>query len=126
LDGEKWEKHVIESAMEARGTQLTRIKENIESANGYKLLDLATDKINELEYKEADLSSYDDALSLLKMAIDRGISDYCRARAHRILGEVLLKRGQRQEAIEHIEKALAADPKIGLKKLLAKLKSENQ
>jgi tetratricopeptide (TPR) repeat protein len=101
-------------------------KKSADSANGYELFDLATDKIDELEHKEATLSSYDDALSLLKKAIDKGISDYYSARAHRILGEVLLKRGQRAEALEHFEKALAADPKIGLKKLLAKLKSEGQ
>jgi tetratricopeptide (TPR) repeat protein len=108
LDGDEWE------------------KKSIDSANGYELFDLATDKIDELEDKDADLSSYDDAISLLKRAIDEGISDYYRAQAHRILGEVLLKRGQRQEAIEHFEKALVADPRIGVKKLLAKLKIGNQ
>lgn len=108
LDNESWENKVADSA------------------NGYDLFNLAAEKMDDLESKKADLSSYDEVLSLLKRAVDKGISEYFQARAYRLLGEISLKRDLRSEAIDYFERALAADPRIGVKKLLTKLKTENQ
>lgn len=100
-------------------------KKAANSVNGYDLLNLATDKWDDLKSKKAAPSDYEEVLSLLKRSIEKGISEYFQARAYRILGELSLKMNQRFAAIDYFEKAISANPRIGVKKLLAKLKTEN-
>jgi tetratricopeptide (TPR) repeat protein len=101
------------------------MKEEIETANGYELYDLALDKLGELDPDKKDFSLFDEPISLLKRALDKGLSSYYQGLAHRELGEIFLERGERVQAIFHFEKAIAANPKIGVKKVLAKLKTED-
>jgi len=100
-------------------------KQTADSVNGYDLLDMATEKWDDLEPKTDDPSKCDEIISMLKRSIEKGISDYFQAHAYRLLGEISQELNQRYAAIDYFEKAMAADPKIGVKKVLAKLKAES-
>jgi len=104
LDSEKWD------------------KEQLESANGYRLFEIAMEKKEEVESKIAGSAIYNEFISLMKEALDKGVSEYYQAMAHRELGEAYQKLGIITEAIHHYEKAIALNPKIGVKKLLKSLK----
>ena len=108
LDAEQWEKDIIEFG------------------DGYNLIEVADRKRQQLDSTNAALSSYDEVIDLLKKALDRGVSENTQARVHRSIGEIYLKRGEKNKAIEHFEKALSLNPKVGVKKLLGKLKKESE
>jgi tetratricopeptide (TPR) repeat protein len=124
LDADNYENYCIESALEAKNAKLSNIKGNIESSNGYELMDLAGSILNELWSGNPDPSAYDEPILLLNKALERGISEYNQALVNRQLGELHLERGEHDKAISHFERALVLNPKIGLKKQLAKLKTE--
>ena len=107
LDEERWE------------------KERINFASGYELLSIAEAKRQQLESTNADLSLYDEVIDLLKRALDKGVSENTQARIHRNIGEIYYKRGQNSKAIEHFEIAVSLNPKVGVKRLLDKLKMES-
>ncbi|MGB4752013.1 MAG: tetratricopeptide repeat protein [Fervidobacterium sp.] len=61
-----------------------------------------------------------------KILKDRyGLSENTQARIHRNIGEIYYKRGQNSKAIEHFEIAVSLNPKVGVKRLLDKLKMES-
>jgi len=68
---------------------------------------------------------YDEVIDLLKRALDKGVSENTQARIHRNIGEIYYKRGQNSKAIEHFEIAVSLNPKVGVKRLLDKLKMES-
>lgn len=49
---------------------------------------------------------------------------YPRANLERQVGEILLAKGHDREAIKHLDKAMSINPKVGVKKLLYKLKEK--
>lgn len=49
---------------------------------------------------------------------------YPRANLERQIGEILLAKGRDEEAIKHLDKAMSINPKVGVKKLLYKLKEK--
>lgn len=101
-----------------------RLAQNkIDTANGYELYEIAMEKISEIDPKKEDLSLIDEPLAILKKALEMGISSYYESLAHRQIGELHLERGEQNKAIVHFEKAIAANPKIGVKKALAKLRA---
>jgi len=104
LDAERWE------------------KERINFVSGYELLTIAETKKQQLESMNADLSLYDDVIGLLKQALDKGVSENTQAHIHRNIGGIYHKRGANSEAINHFETAMRLNPKVGVKKLLEKLK----
>jgi tetratricopeptide (TPR) repeat protein len=124
LDADNYQKYRIESALEAKKAKLLTIKGDIESSNGYELMDLAGSILDELLSGNPNPSAYDEPMLLLNKALERGVSEYNQALVNRQLGELHLKRGERDKAISHFERALVLNPKIGLKKQLAKLKTE--
>lgn len=106
LDSEKWE------------------QEYQKTSNGYELFNIAVEKKQHLEPGNADSPSYDEIISLMKKALDRGVSEYYQALIHRELGEIYQRQGRIYEAIHHFEKAISLNPKIGLKKAVKILKEE--
>jgi tetratricopeptide (TPR) repeat protein len=106
LDSEEWE------------------KEKIESSNGYELFEIALEKYEELKSQKAEMPSYNEFISLMKKALDKGVSEYYQAMIHRELGEAYHKLGMLAETIHHFEKAISINPKIGVKKVLKSLKEE--
>jgi len=88
---------------------------------------LGNDRYWALEYipsllKKADLSLDSKILRKIEIAILKQENSKQKAHAIRKLGEFYLKKGEKQKAIKLFEKALAIDPKVGVKKLLSKLK----
>ena len=65
-----------------------------------------------------------EILSYLELALKLGLEDYpgVRARTHRTIGEVFQVLGYKQGAIEHFEKALDLNPRVGVKRRLDDLK----
>lgn len=100
-------------------------KERINFVSGYELLTIAEAKRQQLESANADLSLYDEVIGLLKRALDKGVSENTQARIHRNIGEIYYKRGENSEAVKHFETAMSLNPKVGVKKLLEKLKTES-
>jgi tetratricopeptide (TPR) repeat protein len=93
-------------------------------ANGYELFDIANKKMNQLN-DTSELSDYEEVLSLLVRASNQKISQYTKAKVHRLIGEIYYKFDKKDEAIKNFEKALNCDPKVGVKRLYNKLKRIN-
>ena len=70
----------------------------------------------------ANLSTYSEFISMMKKALEKGVSEYYQSLIHRELGEVYQKIDAQSEAIHHFEKAISLNPKIGVKKMLKSLK----
>lgn len=66
---------------------------------------------------------YDEVIGLLKQALGKGVSENTQAHIHRNIGKIYHKRGANSEAIKHFETAMSLNPKVGVKKLLEKLKT---
>ena len=97
-------------------------RERIYFISGYELLTIAEGKRQQLKSTNANLSQYDEIINLLNMALARGVSRNTQARIHKIIGEIYYKCGHKSEAIKHFEMAMSLNPKVGVKKLLKKLK----
>jgi hypothetical protein len=82
--------------------------------SGYEMVTLA----------EADLAAGHDAAAtgLLRRALAADISPNTKATVLQYLGEIVDKAGDSASAIDMYEKALAINPKVGVKKRLARLK----
>jgi len=93
-------------------------KDKAENANGYELLVIADGLIESINSSNSDLNQYEEAFSLMKRALEKGVSEYTQSTVHRQFGEIYLKFSETAEAINHFEKALSLNPKIGLKKIL--------
>lgn len=119
LDSEKWKKDQSEKWHKEPESPY-------ESRYGYGLYALATEKLAELGDKEVDISSCDEVISLMKQAIEKGVSENYQAMIHRRLGELYQKHGKIAEAILHYENAISLYPKIGVKKQLKSLKETFQ
>lgn len=105
LDSEKWQ------------------KDRADNANGYELLTIADELIESIGNSASDIDQFNEAFSIIKKALEKGVSEYTQSTVYRQLGEIYMKFNKNSEAIKHFEKALSLNPKIGLKKILAKLKN---
>ena len=94
------------------------------AADGIQLFDAAQNQLWQL--KGPNLGTYAESIALIKCALERGVSDNYQARIHRALGEIYHKCGKATKATEHLETALRLNPKVGVQKMLNKLKSEKQ
>ena len=98
------------------------MKERVIYANGYELLDIAKEKMGDLDYKTFDLSDYEEVLAILVKASKKEISPNTKVRINRIIGEINYNYGKNDEALKNFEKALSYNPNIGVKRLYDKLK----
>ena len=94
--------------------------ERLTFASGYELLEIAEGRLNNL--RDVGSAAISGVITLLDRALARGVSEFTQAKIHRHLGELHLRRGDKSLAIEHLESALRLYPKIGVKKLLARLR----
>jgi hypothetical protein len=72
----------------------------------------------------SSLADYDKVIRLATDSINGGASVSAQARLYRVLGEIYQHCGRTKEAVENLERAIRLDPGIGVKKLLARLKTE--
>ena len=98
------------------------MKERVIYANGYELFEIAKEKMDDLNYKNLNLSDYEEVLSILFKASNKDISNYTKARVYRIIGEIYYNYGKKDEALKNFEIALSNDPKVGVKRLYDNLK----
>jgi tetratricopeptide (TPR) repeat protein len=96
-------------------------KKLITRANGYELFRRAEEKMDDLDYKNSNISDYDEVLSLLLKASKKDVSLPTKARIHRMIGEIYYNYGKTDEALKNFEIALSYDPKVGIKRLYDKL-----
>lgn len=96
------------------------LRDREEDAKGYLAFDLAKEKIKNISTTRID--DYRDVLILLSRSFDEPISEYVQARVNRLLGEIYLNCNDKDSAINYFEKAIILDEKVGVKKLLSKLK----
>jgi len=107
LDAERWE------------------DERLKRINGFELHFMARQKINSLE-DIFDSRIVNEIFLLLETALQRGLDPYLNEQAaiHRTMGEMFEKLRQMNKAIEHYEKALDLNPRIGLKRKLQAIKQK--
>jgi curved DNA-binding protein CbpA len=74
-----------------------------------------------------DLAAFSDVIRILELALAKGIPQiskaFTEAKIHRNLGEIYYRCGKTAKAISHLQSALRLYPKIGVKKLLAKIEN---
>ena len=90
---------------------------------GWDLQNAAREHLATLNSSEID--GYSEVIRLFELSLKRGVTLYSQAQTHRTLGEIYQRCGQMAKAIEHYEMALKLDPNVGVRKVLAHLKSEN-
>jgi tetratricopeptide (TPR) repeat protein len=72
----------------------------------------------------SNVADYQEVIRLATAAINGGASVYAQARLYRVLGEIYVHCGQKDDAVENLERAVRLDSHIGVKKLLARLKAQ--
>lgn len=92
----------------------------------YDLLGVAEARLKKLESSGAGLEQYDEALSMLEAALASPTSPYYQAMVHRRIGEIQHKFGRDEDAIQHLEAAMRLNPKVGVKRLLDRLRQTQQ
>lgn len=88
----------------------------------YNALCLQYEMVRSGEMSFAD--NWGKIVGALVTAIDNGLSDVFMARAFRMIGELQLQAGQDQAALASLERALAIDKRIGVKRLVSKLRTK--
>lgn len=89
---------------------------------GYGLFELAQAKHRERLSGSDSLKPATEVQALLVASLARQMSDNVKASAHRLLGELALEQNQVTTAIMHFETAVLLNPRIGIKRMLAKLR----
>lgn len=107
LDKERWE--------------VARIKH----ASAFELSLIAKDRLKECG-ENMSANDAEEILSLLNRAVHKGLDEYPNEKAsvYRTIGEVKERTGNVEEAIQNYEKALALNPKVGVKRRLSALKKQ--
>lgn len=95
----------------------------IADANGYQLYDIAKEKVNLIQ--STCLDDYKPIMDMLSRALTMELSDNYKANAHRLVGEIYLTCNKPSDATQHFEQALNYNPRVGVKKLLAKLTQDH-
>lgn len=96
----------------------------IDIGNSIEFLEAAKERKEKLYAVNSDPREYDSLIASLKNGLQRFSDPNTESKIHRFLGEILLLQGNNSEAIEHFEIALELNPKVGVKKLLEKLKKD--
>lgn len=94
--------------------------------NGYQLLEIANEQIDELESaeNEPELKDYQSSIDLIHSAAEKDISPYQKSLAYKKLGEIHLKFNRKSEALAYFQKAIFNNPNIGLKRKVSQLEKE--
>ena len=90
------------------------------------------DRLNHIHYilskgspSEMSEGKFNDLMELmLRVSGELSENPDPRSKLERRIAEVLIERNRNMEAIGHLEKALSLKPKVGVKKLLERMKSE--
>jgi len=97
--------------------------ERIKRANGFELSAIARERFQSLD-KVVNTETGEEILTLLEQALQRGLDNYPNEQAmvYRTMGEVFEALGEKLKAIEHYERALRLNPKVGIKRRLDTLR----
>lgn len=95
------------------------------NAVGYIAFNFAEDKFKKYKKEDAANKQFLDMLPLLNRCFEDNISDLTKSKVYRMIGEIYLRNDNNQKAITNFENALKYNPKIGVQRLLNKLKKEN-
>jgi len=98
------------------------LRDREQTASGYLALELALEKL--VAIKSKNLADYKGVLILLEKAEDGKISPHTQAKVKRTLGEIYLNCDDKTQAIQYFEEALTMNDKVGVKKLLLKLRAD--
>lgn len=98
-------------------------KSQIENGSSWDLLGIVESRWQQRTFDQ-DGKRVDDVFELMDLASERTDDSRMIARIERRKGEFRLELGDKEQALIHFKKALAVDPKIGVKKLAAKIESE--
>ena len=95
------------------------------SGKPWGLLNIAEARLSQTPAEQMNSEQFNEVSDLLSEAVKRLQGyDSRGAQAERQLGELKLLRGDRREALEHLKRAISLNPKVGVKKLIAKLETE--
>jgi tetratricopeptide (TPR) repeat protein len=97
------------------------IKDRLNSDIGYEFLNAIKEIREQIENCNSSYN-YDDVIIMLGKGAKRFKDPDTRARIHRNIGEIYHIEGLFIDAIFHLEKAYELNPKVGVKRLLDKLK----
>ena len=96
--------------------------DRLKLATGYELLTIAKEKYVDLQNKNASSEKYLEIIPTFQKVVKSKISDYTKAQAYRMMGEVYLNNKDKKAAINSFENALIYNPNVGVKRLYDKLK----
>jgi hypothetical protein len=117
----RWTGDLINSA-EAQRAEEQAI---YESGSCFELMALAERKIGHHPPREVTAADRTWLEALLRRVTEKNeAGPLLVARADRLLGEIALACGEKQDAAAHFRCALALDPKVGVKRVLGKLEKE--
>lgn len=94
-------------------------------ATGYELFSITKEKYVDLKAQNEIPEKYLEIIPLFQV-VKSDISDYNKAQAYRMMGEVYLNSHHEKEAINSFGNALIYNPNVGIKRLYEKLKKENK
>jgi hypothetical protein len=93
----------------------------ISSGNDIEFLEAIKELREELS-ENPDPREYDTLITPLKKGLNRFSDKDTKSKIHRLLGEIFLLQGKDFEAISHFETALKLNPRVGVKRILEKLR----
>ena len=100
-------------------------KPKIKAETVWDLLAGIDKKLSSQDIVQMPQSEFEEVLNQMFRASDMLTNNpYPRAKLERQIGEILLAKGRNEEAIKHLDKAMSTNPKVGVKKLLYKLKAK--
>lgn len=94
-----------------------------EKSDGYSILECVEAEIKNRKDETLDAKYYNELIRLLDKAMTAPLSPYYQAKAHRAYGDAYAKLGDKPNEIEHLKRALALNPKVGVKTRLDKLEA---
>jgi hypothetical protein len=98
-----------------------RASEHAKHVSCYDLVEMADGRLKALS--GSDLAVYSEVLEWLKRALEADVSQNTEARIHRRIGEIYHQCNDTDRALEHLETALRLNPKVGVKRLMKRLRS---
>ena len=96
----------------------------IRNGDVWELMSFIDDKIRFKEISQMQEADFRKVLSLMSKASPMlADNPHPRAKLERQIGEMLIAKGHVKEAVKHLEMAVSINPKVGVQKMLKKLKS---
>jgi len=99
-------------------------KSRADYANGYQLVFAAEARLGVIQ--DTGIEAYAEVIKLLRRALGKGVSEFTQAKIQRHLGEIYHRCNEKVTALKHFNEALRLNPKIGVMKLAARLRTEIQ